>query len=64
MAIGYWLLEGVGRSGASFATLIRLGLEHGGALLGHGLIKVEAEAFGGAGGGLSGEELQNGMEEV
>ena len=31
--------EVIGRAGTFFATLIRLGLEHGGALLGHSLIE-------------------------
>ena len=53
----FGLQEAVGRSGTSFATPIRLGLEDGGALLDHGLIEKEAEAFGGAGGALSGKEL-------
>jgi hypothetical protein len=39
-------------------------LENGRAFLVHGLVEQQAEAFGEAGGALSGEELQNSVEKV
>ena len=54
--------EAVGVAETRVAALVGLGLEHGGALLAHGFIDEEAEAFGEAGGALFSEELQNGVQ--
>ena len=57
-------LEPIGVSEAFLGALVRLCLKDGRALLAHGFVEKEAETFGEAGGAVSGEKLQNGVEKV
>jgi hypothetical protein len=57
-------LEPIGVAESPLAAFVGLGLEHGRAFLMHSLIEKQAEAFGEAGGTLSREKLQNGVEKV
>ena len=55
--------EAIGVAGAGGGALVGLGLESGGALVTHGFIDEEAQAFGEALVALVGQELQDGVQE-
>jgi len=60
---GFWF-EALGMGQAGVDALIRLGLNNLTALLAHGLVDQETDAFGQAIGSLLSDELQNSVQEI
>ena len=56
--------ESIGTPQAILTTLVRAGLQDGGAFLDHGLVDEQSQALGKAGGTFGGEELQNGCQKL
>jgi hypothetical protein len=56
-------LVAIGLAQTGGGAFVRLGLQRARALLAHGLVDQEADAFGETAGALLGEELQNGVQE-